>query len=736
MTSSRLLLGIIAALTYCHLSATDPDQGAFRRELIESIQDPFSSNDVTVVVRPLAASERSRKVNFAVVLKMRDLGALNAKVAKGWRPSQAEMAADHLPWPADYDRLEKWLLGQGLEIISRGQSATTIFARGSIEQIESIFAVTFAPVTTPDGTFVSAVTAPSVPADLRDAVLEIDGLQPHLRLHSHFLPQVVSFNGPSFAAPSDVLAAYSAPSGLTGAGQTIAIIMASTVNSSDLAAFYTAVGSPQTINNITTVLVNGGPTAASMTEFSGLDFLEATMDVEWASAMAPGAKVRLYAIPDLTFTSIQGALVQILADAPTANITVVSMSVGGVESVSGSLSGISQTFAQLSAAGITLLASSGDGGSNPNPIVDSGGHQDYNASSPLSADYPASDPNVTGVGGTAMLGAQVTFSYLEEIAWQLGAVSFPDVTINNSGLPGPNDGLSATGGGISGIFPRPSWQTDGGSILTNPNRCVPDVAAIWGGYIKFQGNSQGTPITALNNLNPLVVANGQGQAGGGTSISAPIWAGIVALLNQARANKGIQSLGLLGPLIYPLHGTNAFHDITFGSNGAYSAGAGYDLCTGLGTPNITNLAAAILVISPPTITTQPQNATLTVGASFTLNVTAAGTGPFSYQWFLNGTAVAGQTSRSFTKVNAQVADAGSYTVLVSNSAGNISSVAATVVVNPAVVAPVNTPPPVSPGGTDGGGGGGGGAPSLWFYLALGALGAARKFTNRLELRRI
>ncbi len=153
---------------------------------------------------------------------------------------------------------------------------------------------------------------------------------------------------------------------------------------------------------------------------------------------------------------------------------------------------------------------------------------------------------------------------------------------------------SASGGGVSQFFTRPSWQTDGGSILTNANRCVPDVSMVWQATI--QGGF-GTPA--------LVVLNGSDVALGGTSLSVQVWGGIMALINQARAFAGNNPVGLLGPVLYPLHGTSAFNDITSGNNGFYFAGPGYDLCTGLGSPNIANLASTLGTVpsNPGTVTT-------------------------------------------------------------------------------------------------------------------------------------
>ena len=120
------------------------------------------------------------------------------------------------------------------------------------------------------------------------------------------------------------------------------------------------------------------------------------------------------------------------------------------------------------------------------------------------------------------------------------------------------------------------------------------------------------------------------------------------------------------------------------------------------------------MIPAPTITTEPQSASAPVGGSFTLAVGATGTGAIRYQWYQNGTAIAGQTAATMAKSNAQAGDSGSYTVVVSNSGGSVTSSAATVTVAQ---------------GAASSGGGGGGAPSVWFDVALALAVAMRALTR-------
>jgi FG-GAP-like repeat len=179
----------------------------------------------------------------------------------------------------------------------------------------------------------------------------------------------------------------------------------------------------------------------------------------------------------------------------------------------------------------------------------------YNPSAPTGVETPADDPNVIGVGGTSLF-VNSNGVVSGETAWSLGSEG-------------------ATGGGQSIVFSRPSWQ---GSIPINSSgRLVPDLAV------------DGDPNTGV-----FLVLNGStSSAFGGTSLGPPILAGICARINQVRASNGVPPLGLLGPKIYPLFGSSAFRDIIGGTNGAYFAGQGFDLLTGMGAPNANVLTSAL-----------------------------------------------------------------------------------------------------------------------------------------------
>jgi subtilase family serine protease len=366
-----------------------------------------------------------------------------------------------------------------------------------------------------------------------------------------------------YITPDNINTAYDIPASATGAGQVIAIVGEATVAASDLSAFWNAVGVAQTAGNVTSINVDGTSPASGLTE-------EADLDVEWAGAMAPGAKLRFYIAQNVfdCFTQIMNDV----SSVPTMSVLSVSFGDTEGDQGSGTLQAFSQVFAQFAASGISVFAASGDSGSNPTNGVSAGG---FSSSAPLQVNYPASDPSVTGVGGTTLTFTG-NWKELNEVVWD-------DISSTDS----------ASGGGVSRFFPKPSWQT-GGSVLAGQSlRCVPDVAAM--SVADLQNVIVGTAFQPVNetDIGVLVYTGGKPAARAGTSLSCPIWAAVGALVNQGRAANGVAAVGLLNAKIYPLMGTSALNDITSGSNGAYSAGPGYDLCSGLGSPNVANLIQAL-----------------------------------------------------------------------------------------------------------------------------------------------
>ena len=396
------------------------------------------------------------------------------------------------------------------------------------------------------------------------------------------------------------------------------------------------------------VNIDGGP--ASPADSGSIQ--EASLDVEWCGGLAPGATLRVYGSNVTDGAGFDKTYQQIYADAQTiSGLHQFSVSFGENESHLDHdyLLIESQYMANLASAGIAVFVASGDQGSNPDPSGNG-----YNAGAPLDVSYPTSDPDVTGVGGTKLsLNTNGSISF--ETAWSV-----------------TGNGSDGTGGGSSAYFARPAWQV-GTGVPSGSFRLTPDVAA-----------------AADPNAGAVVIISGLSQTIGGTSWSTPTWAAFCALMNQSRASSSLPALGFLNPRLYPLMGTSAFRDITVGNNGAYSAGVGYDLCTGIGTPNVAAILQAALSSSgtAPVIYAQLGSQAVTLGQTATYAVAAEGTAPLAYFWqrlpwgsqvwanLTDGGAYSGSATADLVVSNTTYAmDGDEFRCIVSNAAGSVTGTA-------------------------------------------------------------
>jgi len=506
---------------------------------------------------------------FSLGLAEDQQAALEAAAASGKRLDRKQIAEGFGPSQAAVDNLVTWLKQNGYQIDHVPPDRSGVYATAPISQIQSSLQVKIVPVTKDGVTYAGAQNAPSLPADVGAPVTAIVGLQPYRRPHKHFRAAARRRNRSRLAPdgsatpnianeppyfPSELLRAYGgAASGLTGKGQTIAILIDTAPSKADLEAFWKAAGVPADFSRIDVINVSGD----SLPPQEG----EETLDVSWTSGIAPDAAIRVYCAGELSFTALDLALDAIIADLPSVDgLNQVSISLGLGETFFGGPNGEvatqHQKFLKLAAAGVNVFVSTGDAGSNP----DQTGHS---PTGPLQAEYESSDTSVIAVGGTSLELAR-DGSIASETAWASG------------------------GGGRSVLFKRPAWQ-QGPGVPAGADRLVPDVCA-----------------AADPNTGAFLVLHGKPTAIGGTSWSAPVWAGLCALLNQARVNAGEQPLAYLNPLLYPLGGANGFHDVTSGSNGAYHAGTGYDLVTGLGSPNLAALLASLATAGAGATRAAPQ----------------------------------------------------------------------------------------------------------------------------------
>ena len=538
------------------------------------------------ILRP---DELAAPMTFEVALAMRHFDELEARLAHSEIISPAEMRARYLPLAFEHDRVVRWLESEGVAITRTDANHLAVFARASVAEVGRVFGTTFGRVTAANADYTSAVSPPSVPAHLAAAIRGIHGLQPQQRLrrrpHSALQPLAGTGNSlPYF--PAQIAQAYNAANlGLSGAGQTIAIYALAAPRASDLTAFWTAAGVAASAANIQTVNVAGGPAANT----SSGSVEEATLDVQWASALAPGAVIRVYAANENDPVSDDELIQQILADLPTQpTLHQLTISFGADESTSDRdyIAIEAQYMASLVSAGVTVFAASGDAGALGNDGT-------------VQTGYPASMPDVTAVGGTTLT-LDAGGNVASETAW---------------GNPNDTGSSGASGGGVSIVFNRPSWQNLAGAP-PGTMRLVPDVAAV------------GDPGTG-----GLVIINGKQSQVGGTSLSSPIWAAWCALINQARAAAGKSPLGALNPRLYPLAGTAAFRDVTTGGNSLFRSGPGYDLCTGIGTPNVAALLQATMADTfAPLIEVQSGGRFTTTGQGATFYVVATSTPAPSFRW--------------------------------------------------------------------------------------------------------
>ena len=578
------------------------------------------SDSAALVRSELTQGELNVTLDFSVALKMRNFSELQQRIYKGEIISLDEMASKYYPTAADYKTVADWLAMQGFSVKPGGKYSLSIFASGSLAQIERAFATKFGRVRFVGTEHSSALTAPSLPAEVATPVLGINGLQPYLHHRRHFAvaagqPQKLINNLPPYTVP-EIANAYNANRlSVNGSGQKIGIVIDTFPAASDLISFWQGNAIAQSLNNIEEVQVVSGTLPAP----SG----EETLDVEWSSSMASGAKVRVYATTDLAFVHLDQAYQAIINELPFQHaLHQISLSYGLGETYMppGQMRTDDQYFAVLAGAGITVFVSSGDGGSSPGP----NGFGDN--SGPIQVESPASDPNVTAVGGTGLYLNTSTGAVRSESAWFYG------------------------GGGSSQFFARPVWQS-GPGVPAISYRMVPDIALVadlnTGGYLIF---------------------NGQLYTVGGTSWGAPNWAAFCALVNQARANGGLPPLGLLGPNIYPLNGTSSFRDITTGSNGPngiYDAGPGYDLCTGLGVPSV----AALIQAAQSAANTAPRPSVLTKFISYSGDFNADGRQDILWRntqtgevriWYMDGSSILSNDSVATVGLDWQIVGVGDF----------------------------------------------------------------------------
>ncbi len=499
--------------------------------------DPKERLEVSMIVR--------RSARTALQTRVAKLAAGNRSV--GFM-SREEFAKEHAADPADLAKVRKFASAHGLIVAQEHAARRTVVLSGTVEQFNAAFSVQLQKITASGRTYRGRTGALQLPQELDGIVEAVMGLDnrpqadPHFRVRpagSDDKKQADKANPVSFT-PLQVASLYGFPSG-TGEGQCVAIIeLGGGYRAADLNAYFAAlnVGSPK-VSAVSVDHGNNSPTG----DVNGPDG-EVMLDIEVVGSIVPAANIAVYFAPN-TDAGFHDAVTTAIHDTKNKP-SVISISWGGSESAwtAQAMTAMDDAFQAAAAMGITVCVASGDNGSTDG-VSDGNDH----------VDFPASSPYALGCGGTSLRANQTAIT--SEVVWN-----------------GANGG--ASGGGISSFFPTPGWQMGktathrGGVAFALTKRGVPDVAG------------DADPDTGYN-----VRIDGTDTVIGGTSAVAPLWAGLIARINQSSGTPA----GYLNPMLYSK--PQALRDIISGSNGDFEAAKGWDACTGLGTPNGATLPGAI-----------------------------------------------------------------------------------------------------------------------------------------------
>jgi len=521
----------------------------------------------------------------------------------------------------DIAATQTWLTSRGFHLDSVSRSRDRITFSGTAAQVQAAFNTELHHYRTADNEthFAPAadLTLPSELASITAAVLHLSDFRPkpNIKVQTHPNPDyTASPSQTHYLGPKDIATMYDLNPLYqisTGTGQGLAVVGQSYVNLGAGVAYF--LGNLLTqASSISTVLVPGSGVEATSPGDEG----ESEIDLEYSSGIATNANIFLvYVGSNQNFDVFDS-----LAFAITENIApVVSISYGICEQLL-SASDLNQNnalFEEAASQGQTLVASSGDSGSTacaPFPTSEVTPAQQQ----ALAVNFPASSPYVTAVGGTQM--APGTFTAGANSYWAGATGSdvissllsyVPEVVWNEDSA---SNGIAAGGGGTSIVFTRPAWQSAFPNIPAGPTRLLPDVALLSSiaspGFLFCTSDPSLADLQGLTNscANGLVGSNNKYTIAGGTSFAAPIFAGFIAVLNGAEKETG---QGDVNSMLYtlaanPITYAAAFHDITSGNNAClpvaatcstqgqsnYTAAAGYDEATGLGSVDFSALMKA------------------------------------------------------------------------------------------------------------------------------------------------
>jgi kumamolisin len=502
-----------------------------RVPLTGSEKEPITSAPEQPMLKDARAKSRLplTPVTVSVVLKRKE--ELQMKRGVPVRMSRSEFARRHGAHADSVKLVKAFAKEFGLTVSKDNPSPRTLQLTGTPAAMQKAFNVALSITKTDAGTFRVREGTIFLPQSLDGHVMAVLGLDDRPQAKPHFRMSKIHARATSTSfTPVQIGQLYGFPAGAKATGQTIGLIeLGGGFKTADITAYFKTLG--QTAPTVTAVLVDkakNAPTTANSADG------EVMLDIEVSAAVAPGAKIAVYFAPN-TDQGFIDAITTAVHDTKNKP-SVISISWGGPES-----SWTAQSIASLNAAclaaaalGVTITVAAGDDGSTDGATGNN-------------VDFPASSPNVLACGGTKIAGSGTKIT--SEVVWNELA---------------SDEG--ATGGGVSNVFPLPSWQANAGvpkPTKAGGGRGVPDVAG------------DADPESGYT-----VRVDGATSVIGGTSAVAPLWAGLIALANaQAKT-----SVGFINPTLYAASSKKAFRDITSGNNGAFKAGTGWDACTGLGTP--------------------------------------------------------------------------------------------------------------------------------------------------------
>lgn len=447
----------------------------------------------------------------------------------------------------DVDAIWQFASDAGLEVAGVSRPARSVRLRGDVASMSAAFAVTLGTYEASGLTFRGREGSVYVPAALDGAVIAVLGLdsRPAARAHFRYAP---GYAPAGAVTPAAIVAPRARANGMSPQQVAAAYDFPTDVDGSGQTIAVIELGGGYRVDDLQTYFAAQG-LKMPVVEAIGVDGAnnapgddadgEVMLDIEVIGAIAQGATIAVYFGPNTTngFYDAIAAAIHDTARRPSA----ISISWGQAESgwTASALDAYDALFADAAAAGITVYAAAGDNGASDG--ADDGG---------LHVDFPASSPSVVGCGGTRLESTEVVWN---ELASDEGA----------------------TGGGFSAHFEVPPYQLGLPALHGRNGRGVPDVA----------GNAD--PLTGY-----LIRVDGQDSVIGGTSAVAPLWAALTALICQ---RLGV-TLGAPHAALYA--SPSAFRDVVGGDNGGFSAGAGWDACTGLGTPDGQGVAAALSTPEP------------------------------------------------------------------------------------------------------------------------------------------